>query len=255
MGMFFLRRTRPIELRPEFVRALRPSLNTPVVATADLPPGPACGAILVHVEPGHGLQISVGVRSLASGAVALYGFDGPICAAVVGTALDAALSFAEGMGFLFDDDLLGDEEDSREKEVLRWQELIGEGGVAADAAEASGSEPDALFEADGGELTDPPASAESAAAPETLFELPESEAPVAAQFRESPAEDRAPLTKFRHPVAAAAALAAAPDEVTEPVLVAPKKRALGRLRLVKRHADSRGQEAERSWLLRLLGSF
>jgi hypothetical protein len=63
--MYFLPRTRPLELTAKSVRVLRPSLNTPVVATADLPVGPACAAILVHVEHGHGLQISVGVRSLS----------------------------------------------------------------------------------------------------------------------------------------------------------------------------------------------
>src|SRR5688572_4594126 len=105
--MQFLPRRRPLELSAQRVRALRPSLNTPVIAMPELPAGPACAAILVHVEPGHGLQINVGVRSLGSGAVALYGFDGPISAALVGIALDAALSFAESMGFLFDEDMIG----------------------------------------------------------------------------------------------------------------------------------------------------
>jgi hypothetical protein len=247
--MFFLPRRQPIELDPERVRALRPSLNTPVVATADLPVGPACAAILVHVEPGRGLQISVGVRSLATGAVALYGFDGPLGASVVGSALDAALSFAEGMGFLFDDDVLDDDAASREKAVLRWQELIGDGTELAPAA-APGVEPDDLFDATGGELTDPPAPPEGTVPPETLFDTEDAGAakqPVAV-FREPPSESRVPLTKFR---GAVSETPVAPD----PAPPATKKRALGRLRLVKRRAEPRALDAERSFLLRLLGSF
>jgi hypothetical protein len=254
--MFFLPRRRPIELDAERVRALRPSLNTPVVATADLPVGPACAAILVHVEPGHGLQISVGVRSLATGAVALYGFDGPLGASVVGGALDAALSFAEGMGFLFDEDVLDDDAASREKAVLRWQELIGDGSELA-PAQAPGAEPDDLFDATGGELTDPPAPPEGGVAPETLFETEESGVtqPPAAVFLEPPPESRVPLTKFRSSAVSEAPVVPAPGPPPEAELPAPKKRALGRLRLVKRRAEPRALDAERSFLLRLLGSF
>ena len=67
-------------------------------------------------EPGHGVQISVGVRSLAvrPGRRSTV-FDGSIGASVVNVALDAALSFAESMGFLFDDDMVGDDAASHEK--------------------------------------------------------------------------------------------------------------------------------------------
>jgi hypothetical protein len=248
--MFFLPRRRPIELDAERVRALRPSLNTPVVATADLPVGPACAAILVHVEPGQGLQISVGVRSLATGAVALYGFDGPLGASVVGSALDAALSFAEGMGFLFDEDVLDDDTASREKAVLRWQELIGDGTELA-PADLPAAEPDDLFDATGGDLTDPPVPPEGSVPPETLFETDDSGGgrTPAVEFSEPAPERRVPLTKFRG--AAAAEAREAPDAAPP----APKKRALGRLRLVKRRAESRAPDAERSFWLRLLGSF
>ena len=102
--MFFLRRTRPLRLAAGRLRALRLSLNTPVVATQDLPVGPARAAIALHTEPGRGLQVTVGVRSLACGSVALYGFEGEIASRLLSEAMDGALSFAEGMGFLFDDD-------------------------------------------------------------------------------------------------------------------------------------------------------
>jgi hypothetical protein len=248
--MHFLPRRRPLELTAQRVRALRPSLNTPVVSAAELPVGPACAAILVHVESGHGLQISVGVRTLACGSVVIYGFDGPISASVVGAALDAALSFAESMGFLFDDDVVGDDAASREKAALRWQEMIGDG--VPNAAPAPAAEPDALFDAESGELTDPPADDEygsgSSGEDRSGFELGDSSsAPAAASFRPAaPAPPGVPLSKFRvGPEEEAAAAAPA---------VTPKKRALGRMRLVKRRPGD-PVDARRAWLLRLLTSF
>ena len=251
--MFFLPRQRPLELTAPRVRALRPSLNTPVVAMADLPVGPACAAILVHVEPGHGLQISVGVRSLACGSVALYGFDGPISASVVGVALDAALSFAESMGFLFDDDVVGDDVSSREKAVLRWQELIGDGTDAA-PAEPARNAPEDLFEPDGGELTDPPTEdeydSEPSAEGQAAFDRGDaSPAPAPAAGLQPPQpEGGVALSKFRVQPGAEAAGAA-----PEPAARAPKKRPLGRMRLVKRRPGE--ADARRAWLLRLLTSF
>jgi hypothetical protein len=246
--MYFLPRRRPLELTAQRVRALRPSLNTPVVATGELPVGPACGAILVHVEPGSGLQISVGVRSLACGSVAIYGFDGPISASVVGVALDAALSFAESMGFLFDDDVVGDDAGSREKAVARWQEMIGDG--LPSAAPAPARESEALFEPDGGELTDPPAEDEygsgSSGEDRSSFELESGSAPAEAELRTPPPAAGVPLTKFRvSPETEAAASGAG---------ATPKKRAFGRMRLVKRRPGE-PQDARRAWLLRLLTSF
>jgi hypothetical protein len=247
--MYFLPRRRPLELTAQRVRALRPSLNTPVVATGELPVGPACGAILVHVEPGAGLQISVGVRSLACGSVAIYGFDGPISASVVGVALDAALSFAESMGFLFDDDVVGDDAASREKAVARWQEMIGDG--VPSTAPAPAREPDALFEPDGGELTDPPAEDEygssgSSGSDRSSFELESGATPADAELKTPPPAPGVPLTKFR--VGPEAEAAPAADAV-------PKKRALGRMRLVKRRPGEPTQDARRAWLLRLLTTF
>jgi hypothetical protein len=230
--MFFEPRRRPIELEPQRVLALRPSLNTPVISVSELPVGPACAAILVHMEPGQGLQINVGVRSLGCGSVTVFGFDQPISAGVVNVALDAALSFAESMGFLFDDDMVDDDAGSQEKAVLRWREMIGEvageGGPLAPAADA-----DELFDADGGELTDPP---EPAPAPE-----PEPTPTVA-------------LTKFRsEPTARAEAVARA--EAREAASTESSRRALGRVRLVKRASRQQAQDARRAWLLRLLTSF
>ena len=259
--MFFLPRTRPLELTAKSVRALRPALNTPVVAMAELPVGPACAAILVHVERGHGLQISVGVRALACGSVALYGFDGPISASVVTVALDAALSFAESMGFLFDDDVVGDDVASREKAVLRWQELIGDGAPTGRVDPARLTAQD-LFEPDGGELTDPPAAEEYDSEPtdegQPAFELsdPNLEPAAAAEFSPPAHEQGVALSKFR--VQAGASEAAAPakaESATEAAPRTPRRRPLGRMRLVKRRPGESVQDARRAWLLRLLTSF
>lgn len=255
--MFFLPRRRPLELTAQRVRALRPSLNTPVVAAADLPVGPACAAILVHVEPGHGLQISVGVRSLACGSVAIYGFDGPISASVVGVALDAALSFAESMGFLFDDDVVGEDVASREKAVLRWQEMIGDGTPTAPTEMAPAAAE--LFEPDGRELTDPPGEddydSEPSAEAQSSFDLAASaRAPLAAPAPVPAPEGGVALSKFRvQPTAQDPEPAA--DATDDPAPRAPKKRAFGRMRLVKRRPGEPVQDARRAWLLRLLTSF
>jgi hypothetical protein len=233
--MFFLPRRRPLELTSKSVRALRPSLNTPVVAAAELPVGPACAAILVHVEPGHGLQITVGVRSLGSGAVALYGFDGPISASVAGVALDSALSFAESLGFLFDDDVVGDDEASREKAVLRWDELIGD-GTPFQPGDAERETPAELFEPDGGELTDPTPEESSSLEPEADAEF---------ELGEAPAEPA--LSKFRVPPPAGAPAEAGVRRA--------RKSPVARMRLVKRRSGEPVQDARRAWLLRLLSSF
>ena len=254
--MFFEPRRRPIELTPQRVLALRPSLNTPVVAVSDLPVGPACAAILVHVEPGHGLQISVGVRSLGCGSVTVFGFDGPIGASVVNVALDAALSFAESMGFLFDDDMVDDDVASQEKAVLRWREMIGE-APSGPSAERSGPTALELFDAEAGELTDPPE-------PEPRPVQPLAPAPYALEAGSETTCEPAPqaperavaLTKFRAAPGATAEPAPQPGEPTaERAAQEASRRAFGRMRLVKRRGTQQAQDARRAWLLRLLTSF
>jgi hypothetical protein len=255
--MFFEPRRRAFELTAQRVLALRPSLNTPVVAASDLPVGPACAAILVHVEPGHGLQISVGVRSLGCGSVTVFGFDGPIGASVVNVALDAALSFAESMGFLFDDDMVDDDAGSQEKAVLRWQEMIGDvpSGPSADRPRATALD---LFDAEAGELTDPPVPLEEEprpAAPLAPAQFqPERIGEAALELQPPHPENAVALTKFR--VEPSAEPAPQPSEsAAGRALQEASRRALGRMRLVKRPGTQQVQDARRAWLLRLLTSF
>jgi hypothetical protein len=114
-GMFSPRK-RPLLLVADRLLALRLSLNTPVVATPDLPAGPARAAIAVHSESGRPC-FTVAVRSLRNGVSVLYELEGedPNDASGIAVALDAALSFGESMGFLFDDELVT----SRSEPVLR----------------------------------------------------------------------------------------------------------------------------------------
>jgi hypothetical protein len=131
----FFPRSAPLTLTRDEIRGLRLSLNTPVVATEELPIGPARAAILVHEGGDAGPQVTIGIRSLRAQRVALYAFEGDLReASAFAVAVDAALSFAESMGFLFDEDELGaGGATARVRCLGLWRELLGEdalGGVA-----------------------------------------------------------------------------------------------------------------------------
>jgi hypothetical protein len=104
--------------------ALRLSLNTPVVAIEELPVGPAAAGIALH-EGADGRSLVLVLRSVRTGQVLCFApeegwedLHGP----EVG--LDAALTFAESMGFLFDDDpIVGG--DPRQA-VRKWAEFLAE---------------------------------------------------------------------------------------------------------------------------------
>jgi hypothetical protein len=270
--MFFLRRSHPLALGIGQLRGLRLSLNSPVVATSDLPVGPARAAILVHHEPKRGLALTVGVRSLASGSVALYGLEGWIDPEATGEeGIDAALAFAEGMGFLFDDELVDGSAASRAKALERWKDAIGEGDGSAPPVEveAESESPLELFDLDCSDLTDPPVQPTlSPSLDEIDLPLPRPEMALEAGYEEmafqsAPEAVPAPaLTKFRprvdtapktSPPADTSSEAGVPAEI--PAQRAPKRQALGRLRLERRRRPPEVQDARRGWLLRLLTSF
>ena len=181
---------------------------------------------------------------------------------MVGVALDAALSFAESMGFLFDDDVVGDDVASREKAVLRWQELIGDGAQTAPADSARGAAED-LFEPDGGELTDPPTgdeydsepSAEGADGLRARRLGPPAGGRRRVRRRPRPRARRGPQQVPGAARQRSARRAGGRAPRPSPRGRAPKKRPLGRLRLVKRRPGEAVQDARRAWLLRLLTSF
>jgi hypothetical protein len=120
------------------LRALRLSLNTPVVAIEDLPVGPAAAGIALH-EGLEGLRLTLAVRSVQNGQVVFFHPDED-WSEIQGSelALDAALSFAECMGFLFDDDPIEAGGDVREA-ADRWAELVETAG-AEEPADPPGEE-------------------------------------------------------------------------------------------------------------------
>ncbi len=244
----FSPRTRPLALDAERLLGLRLSLNTPVVATAELPPGPARAALVSHLD--NGLRhITVAVRSLRNGATVLYDLEGMDLDATLefGVAVDASLSFAESMGFLFDDDEVGKGGDDPVGRALRrWRETMGPGAGRVAVAEAPAVARSRPGPPDGtGELV-----LEDVAESLPAFDL----SPGADLFDDEPLPPPASprpgapgtLTKFR----GGTEPPPAPDDPETPD---PGATALGRVQLVRRSASTRSGRA--SPLLRLLAWF
>ncbi len=83
------------------------SLNSPVVSIPELPVGPASAAIAIHTDAVRGSQITVAVRCRRTADVVLYRACGD-SSDIAGVSEHAALLWAEGLGFLFDEDLCTD---------------------------------------------------------------------------------------------------------------------------------------------------
>ena len=111
----------PLEPFGQPLRALYVALNSPVVTVEPLPPGPVSAAVALH-DAG----ASLCVRCVRTGQVQLFTTTEDL-ASERRVALDAALSFAESMGFLFDDDEVSARGDAgAEEAALLWRELCGE---------------------------------------------------------------------------------------------------------------------------------
>jgi hypothetical protein len=169
----FFPRTTPLSVAPVHVQGLRLSLNTPVVATEELPIGPARAAILVHEDPERGPTVTIGIRSLRADRVALYGTDSDAEGGDLEVAVDAALSFAESMGFLFDEEELADGGAQAKTRALGlWRDLLGDEAGEPARAPTRGSDPESelLLEDLAEEATEfvlaPAVDAEAAADPE-----------------------------------------------------------------------------------------
>jgi hypothetical protein len=155
-------------LAPSALKSLWLSLNAPVVAIDDLPVGAARAAIALHQGAGEGFRLTVAVRLVRTGQVLFFTPDEEVSGAC-GSApdLDAAMSFAEAMGFLFDDDEVEARGDADSGEAARlWYELIGEPdaeeGTGEGVAPGQGVEPRSLTKFRPwatGIPSDPPASA------------------------------------------------------------------------------------------------
>jgi hypothetical protein len=249
----FAARTQALELTPDRVEELRLSLNTPVVTIEGLESGPARAGLLVHrARAGH-LGVTVAVHSMRSDRNVLYTLDealeeGPS----LSVGIDAALSFGESLGFLFDDD---EKEQRGGDHALRlWQELLGEDPKAECLGRSAGAalppeEPEELVLED---LVDQiPSSHFEAGGGRSLeldsgIELEPATHPIPAP--EPRPKSAIPLTKFRPPAPEAE------EERREGTdRRRPQRAALARVRLVRR--ARRSESESRNPLLRLLSAF
>ena len=142
--MYFPLRSAPLDLSADRLKGLRLSLNSPVVSIEELPVGPARAAIAVHEEVDGRPNLTVGVRSLRDGNVVLFSLEGDLREhSSLAVGIDAALSFGEGMGFLFDEDELEavSVEEARPRALGLWHELM---GPASGTPEAVSETPTAL---------------------------------------------------------------------------------------------------------------
>jgi len=105
------------------LRSLRRSLNTPVLAIAELPVGPGSAVIAAHVDSSDGLlRYPLAVRCGRNREGVCFSMrEEDVNLSESSVAADAALSLAEGMGFLFEED---SPPISREAAALIWEEFV-----------------------------------------------------------------------------------------------------------------------------------
>jgi hypothetical protein len=123
---------RPADPACRELRALHRAMNTPVVAIEQMPVGPASAAVALHRVPEEGVSLTIAIRSVASGQTLFFTPGEELLElGSPSVALDAALSFAESMGFLFDDEEVAGRGGRGPVEAARlWREFIDEGGEA-----------------------------------------------------------------------------------------------------------------------------
>jgi hypothetical protein len=124
---------RSVPTRPAVeLRSVRRSLNTPVLAIAELPVGPGSAAIAVHVDPCGDLpRYTLAVRCERSREVVFFSARAEgLGLSDSSLAGEGALSLAEGMGFLFEEDLL---QISGEAAASIWGEFVDSANPIVDA--------------------------------------------------------------------------------------------------------------------------
>jgi hypothetical protein len=136
--MNFSARSAPTRTAIE-LRSLRRSLNTPVLAIAELPVGPASAAIAVHVDSCDGLpHYTLAVRCERSREVVFFSAREEVLGLSDSSlAAEGALSLAESMGFLFEED---SPPISGEAAASIWDEFVDSANPSA-AADAVRSTP------------------------------------------------------------------------------------------------------------------
>ncbi len=236
----FLPRSEAVRIDADAIRSLRCSMNAPAVSTADLPDGTAKAAIAVHQGAAGSFAVTVALRSIPTGRVVFYTYEEDLSDFTsTAAAVDAALSFTEEMGFVFDEDEVnGDGRELRLRAAEKWENLVGVDAAAEDQAgradapdEAEEEEVELLLE----DVIAPGAAAEVA---------PRSAGAAEPQVRPAakPRPKRAPGSSASLGPPGGASDSSASGST------------LGRLRLVKRRVDA-DETSSADLLLRLLGSF
>lgn len=125
----FRRLTEPLPLSEASLLVLRPALNAPVLNAGFLPVGPARGAVVVFAEEWGGIGVALGIRSNESGQIAVFRNQEQIEPDVEWSmALEPAISEAERLGFLFDEDMVSSSAkgQGRAQALALWGRLMGE---------------------------------------------------------------------------------------------------------------------------------
>ena len=229
----FERLSEPVALSQQGLEGLCVSLNRPIVELEQLPVAPARAAIALYRSPSGERRLLLAVRSGDAGGVEVYAFAGPLSSSAH-RAMDAGLSCAERVGFLFDGDMLQASTVSgttagAQRALQCWYELVGEelprdsGPVAdldtGDILDAELVEPLDDLDAGAGDSEDLQGDAVDLFDPEF--------------------EDRLPLSKFRPG-----------QERLDPMA---ESTTLGRVALVRRRDSEEGPALE--FATRLLASF
>lgn len=236
------------------------TLNTPVVNVEGLPVGPARAGILLSASEYGDLNLWVRVASLSSDQGLTFKFQGdPSDLGAPAQAIEAALSFAEGMGFLFEEDMIAAAGGGDARRAYKvWMSLL-EGDT--EAHEVDDVEPEDLVDVE--DIDDPTADLESVEPPPVARREPapkpaardRAQAKPARKATERPRKSHAPprqqatgaqvMTKFRKSVPAADA---------PPVERKPGAEALARIELQSEEVASEYVD-HTSFLSRVLGSF
>lgn len=137
---------RPLSLAEASLHGLCASLNTPVINIEDMRVGPAKAAILVFADEQGGIGLAVALRSLENAQVKVFVYHGDLDPMLPPeSTMESALTFAEGMGFLFDEDIVARDASGRSQAFRHWQALVGDS--TQDAGEAPvAAPPDAVPE-------------------------------------------------------------------------------------------------------------
>ncbi len=144
MAMFSATKQPPALSEASLV-SLCASLNAPIVHVDELPAGPARCAVVVFAEPYGDLGVTVAVRSLEGGEVLVLRSREPLPPdAAPAAALEMAIHHAEGLGFVFDDDMLAGGQVGQAERLSafqHWLKVVGSDEVYATPDVASPPSP------------------------------------------------------------------------------------------------------------------